>query len=819
LTSLSYHAAEACWRISNENRNIADEIEIFALPHDPTLKSAYFRFELPKQASFFEQSASLRILSSVKTWLQSASGATMAANVASVLERDNFPATPEDQVALSSLASFLKALVVSGYVHEAELVADAISNFILYEGASGDHGSFRKALIATSFETMAGAVRISHQAYESGDATISSADHQSEAEVLNGLMTFQNDLQAEARPPQELRTPSDFAAGAYFFLTVARSGDRNTLHDTRYQVLFQQLSSAVGMAFEVTQALVDRIQVLLELSSLAALCDAGTLEVLRGCKRLLYNNALIRHLHKTLTTKSLNDISGHVLDPIANALASSLRMNNWSPYRDDAITNLLRSRSASSSDPWSFVNLAVERIRLGEQLGSQDGKSTAALSASEEVLSLNSRLFEARKTNVAMLSVKNGYFGLLRKCLTLEELTDHSSPSDSTPSPGAPEIFKRIFDSNEDTLLHLSARLGFTKITKLIAECLGVTRGKELINCVNAQGQTPLHLACMHRAHREVFTLLWILGANPNVRCNLGRTPLHYCFPDQQLLPSPHEMVLVALAEYTLPTTISMRFPKAFGPYGKGNDIDPRTSDFRVIIRNLVRRGADMTILDHEGMTPLHLAAREGWGDNHEIFLVQTGPTFEQAQEFCLKLRDEAGCTVLDYARMTGNKGQLNGGENIIVAEMRERGMDISPQRKPGLVQAAHLGLGSGGRQAKPMTQSPGPSQSPPQYPNSPSTSSTVGYPQAQSTSRPAMAYRLPSPVRYHPPPVRYHSPPASPPVQVRNPISPPPVQRAYPGTPPNLQYADNHLLPPSSMAVERRKTRRTSNLLKKLMR
>jgi hypothetical protein len=119
LTTLGYHAAEAYWRISDENRNVAGEIERFALPRDPTLKSAYFRFEPPKQVSLFEQLASLWILSSVKTWFQSATGATLAANAASVLDLDTFPATPEDQVALSSLASFLKVLVASGYMHEA----------------------------------------------------------------------------------------------------------------------------------------------------------------------------------------------------------------------------------------------------------------------------------------------------------------------------------------------------------------------------------------------------------------------------------------------------------------------------------------------------------------------------------------------------------------------------------------------------------------------------------------------------------------------------------------------------------------------------
>jgi hypothetical protein len=165
---------------------------------------------------------------------------------------------------------------------------------------------------------------------------------------------------------------------------------------------------------------------------------------------------------------------------------------------------------------------------------------------------------------------------------------------------------------------------------------------------------------------------------------------------------------------------------------------------------------------------------------------------------------------------------------NIIVAEMRKRGMDISPPRKPGPVQAAHPKHESGAYQAEPMSQNPSSSQSPPQYSkytqppsslNSPSTSSTVGYSQTQSTPRPEIAYRFPSPARYHPPPVRYHSPPASPPVPGQNPPTPPLVPRAYPGTPPKLQYTDTRLLPPTSMAAEPKKTGRTSNLLKKLIR
>jgi ankyrin repeat protein len=651
------------------------------LPHDKALKSAYFRFEVPEQLPFFEHSERQSIVASVKTWSQSATGFTLAAQAASLLESDNFPATPEDHIALASLASLLKALVTCGYMHEAELVADAISNFILFEGASGGHGSFLKAITATKIETFSGTFRSLSKAYEFLDLTMQGEGSGSAAQALNGLMTWHFHVPKEGQPPQEVQTPSDYAAGAYFYLTLAGIGDQDTLQNPNYQPLFRQLSSAVGMHLEVTPVFISRMQALLELSNLAALCEAGTVELLRGCRRLLYNGAIIRHLHKTLITTPLDDVAECILSPIANALALSVRVNNWTPLRDDGIASLLKSGSVSSNNPWSFVNLAIERIRLKRTLDSQDASSRVALSASEDVLSLNANLFEARKSTLATLSVKNGYFGLLTKCLTLENLTVPLSATNPDPSLESLDVFNRTLDSDGNNLLHLSTRLGFTKVVKLIIDCLGMTGGKTIINSGNARGQTPLHLACMHRAPRGIFTLLWILGADSNVKCNLGRTPLHYCFPEQQLLPSPWNVVLQGLEAYALPTTVPIDLPKAYGPYGKGKGIDPRTFDFRAIIRDLVLRKAYMTITDKNGMTPLHLAAREGWGDNLDIFLIQTGGEFLKSQEICLQLRDAAGFTVLDYARKTGVRGALRGGENIVVAEMKKREMDTSSKR------------------------------------------------------------------------------------------------------------------------------------------
>lgn len=864
MTSLSYPVAEACSRIANENRKIAHEIDKFVVPHDSSLKSGYFRFEGPTKSSFFEHSEFQSLVTFIRDWSQSATGSTLTAQAASLLESDSFPTALEDYIALAALASLLKHLVTFGYMKEAELIADAISNFILYEGGAAGHGSFLKTRTATRFEGLANTFRTFGKAYEHMDPRMQTDNRSSAAQALNGLMTWPNRLPTEDKPPQDLQTPSDFAAGAYFFLTLVESGDYDSFQHPDYQPLFRQLAFAVGSDLEVSTVFISRVQALLELSNLAATCEAGTVELLRGCKRLLYNGAVIRHLHKVLSTTPLDNVAEFILSPIANALALSIRMDNWTPLRDDSIANLLRSEAVSSNNPWSFVNLAIERIRVRGSLEPQGTSSTMAVAACEKVLSMNSRLFEARKPTLAVLSVRNGYFGLLEKCLNLENLTDPLSTAGSNPSPGSLEAFNRSLGSDENNLFHLSSRLGYTKVCKLVIECIGMTSAKTVVNSSNARGQTPLHLACMHRAPRGIFTLLWILGADRDARCNLGRTPLHYCFPEQQLLPSVWRVVLETLEDYALPTIVPAELPKAYGPYGKGNSIDSRTSDFRIIVRDLVLRKADMTTVDNDGMTPLHLAAREGWGENLDIFLVQTGPTFSRPQEICLQLRDAAGFTVLDHARKTGVQGALNGGENVVVAEMRKREMDTSLQRrvspttpvrnepspnsfnKPSPVQSSEtspadnmLPPGVALKQYTVPTRSPQSQHSSPQYVSSQTTSQNMSgnvaksptvVPPMTNVSTPSntiSTYTGSSPppsshrVAYSPPNTAQVYPKAGASLSNQTTVIRKPVQQAQP-PPAQLnpsRSTSNHAVPPSWTNEDPKEKKQSSNLFKRMLR
>lgn len=99
----------------------------------------------------------------------------------------------------------------------------------------------------------------------------------------------------------------------------------------------------------------------LELATLAVSCEAGTTQALRGFKGLSYNGSLLRRVHCVLLNTSLKGVSQIILGPIANMLTTSIWMNNWSPFEDDAIIKLPDAASIKADDNWSLVNLVVGR--------------------------------------------------------------------------------------------------------------------------------------------------------------------------------------------------------------------------------------------------------------------------------------------------------------------------------------------------------------------------------------------------------------------------------------------------------------------------
>lgn len=109
----------------------------------------------------------------------------------------------------------------------------------------------------------------------------------------------------------------------------------------------------------------------------------------------------------------------------------------------------------------------------------------------------------------------------------------------------------------------------------------------------------PLQLACMHRAPKDVFRLLFVLGADINTQCHRGRTPLHYYFPNQDALPSVYEEVMSLIADHSLPTITPLDKPTVHLE-GGCQSVEAHVRDFTAIIGQLLSRHADMSTMDHE---------------------------------------------------------------------------------------------------------------------------------------------------------------------------------------------------------------------------
>jgi cytohesin len=127
-----------------------------------------------------------------------------------------------------------------------------------------------------------------------------------------------------------------------------------------------------------------------------------------------------------------------------------------------------------------------------------------------------------------------------------------------------------IQDENGETPLHYAAWEGRLKVVKLLLE-----HGADP-NVQDKDGETPLHLAAWD-GHLDVVELLLEHGANPNIQENkYGKTPLHYA--------------------------VSRCLENKFGRTLLHFTVSRRHVD---VARVLLDHGADPTISDNEGMTPL----------------------------------------------------------------------------------------------------------------------------------------------------------------------------------------------------------------------
>ncbi|KAF2007547.1 hypothetical protein P154DRAFT_614874 [Amniculicola lignicola CBS 123094] len=739
LNPLVQDTGKACQKIADKNKEVARDIERHVLPFDKGIASAYFRFDNEKVNTFFESTQVHRIAEEARQWMGAPKQATKCSILSKIMGSSRYPDSPEDLIALSSLASLAHALGVSGYAFESIRISDIITNYILYESCSGADGSFRKLRIAAAAEGLSGTVLARYRAY--AESSTLPNDLRSESAFLNDFIAFGHQANGGDRNPGQLQTIFDCVSATYYCLVTVGEKNHSEINSPRFSNYFKQLCAHIRLPSIDNPKFFGSLEDALQVSTISGLCQAAATQLLHGVKGLAYNGDFIRQIKPSVVTLPLGGASNMIVDPIANLLALLLEVRCWSSIFDTIVIALLNGR-AKEGCQWSLTNLALRRCEAANPDLSPSLDESKALATCSEFLYSQAAAWRSKSHSMIIPCVQNGWFSLIRKSLWSQELT-------------STDVMERSSDFNQQTdiAFKFAAQAGHPYMMKRMVECVGIDYWKRMINQGNAEGLTAIHLACQHRAPKEIFRLLQICGGDVNARCHAGRTPLSYCFPDQALLPSVYQNVLDLISAHQLPTTASLEKPKVWDGNRNCNSIDPRAYDFRVIVNHLLGRNANISISDNEGMTPLHRAAKKGWGDVLEVFFMHHHGDLDTWQKQCLTIRDNNDRTVLDYARMAGERGDIQGREDTIIAEMGKLQILVSPKGHMAIAQLSDVW------RTMPVDRPRLPTPEPTSHPVYPAPSSTPVLPQQPTF--------FPAPYVYHDP-----APPADSNLQMPTPSS-----------------------------------------------
>jgi ankyrin repeat protein len=210
--------------------------------------------------------------------------------------------------------------------------------------------------------------------------------------------------------------------------------------------------------------------------------------------------------------------------------------------------------------------------------------------------------------------------------------------------------------------LHVLAFFGIVGKAKRLIE-----QGANVNDCDNQLGVTPLHCA-VNRGHEEMVELLLEHNVDFNAPCKKGNTALHVAAeqghrkiirtllhrrinsrtPNQYGATALQLAVGTAYDEATVPLLIKSRFDMDVQNTITGNTALHLAVELKRprILLFLVEKGASMSVLNREGITPLQLACRI---DNCEAvsLLLERGAKLED--------RSSHGDTALHIAAVEGN--------------------------------------------------------------------------------------------------------------------------------------------------------------------
>ncbi len=124
--------------------------------------------------------------------------------------------------------------------------------------------------------------------------------------------------------------------------------------------------------------------------------------------------------------------------------------------------------------------------------------------------------------------------GLLTGCND-RKLSDHFNTSQMTAIKDLEKLIAKVYKmKNPSTIIEAARKGDLAKLTKLLEDKSGTSNTnnknnkKRDINAQDKLGYTPLHIVVELYEDTVMAARLLEAGANPNIYCNAGRTPLEY---------------------------------------------------------------------------------------------------------------------------------------------------------------------------------------------------------------------------------------------------------------------------------------------------
>lgn len=130
------------------------------------------------------------------------------------------------------------------------------------------------------------------------------------------------------------------------------------------------------------------------------------------------------------------------------------------------------------------------------------------------------------------------------------------------------------------------------------------------VNAQDDSGLTPLHCAAQRKSkNTDLIEKLILNGARVNIQNDRGWTPLHYAINNRTRTKEHDDYVRIKVPSYKMPDE-----------NGIIRNVGITCENFvGSIIPLLLSHGADITIADHEGITPLGMASK-GQNKSQELF-------------------------------------------------------------------------------------------------------------------------------------------------------------------------------------------------------